>query len=86
MFIYLGCPTVSINGSERCVTINSNGKWCNRNCQLQYCSICEITVSMSDCYDYRLSGATSNGIYRINPGYGLEPFDVYCDMQTDGGG
>jgi hypothetical protein len=41
---------------------------------------------MSDCYDYRLSGATSNGIYRINPGYGLEPFDVYCDMQTDGGG
>ncbi len=33
-----------------------------------------------------MSGATSNGIYRINPGYGLAPFDVYCDMTTDGGG
>ncbi len=33
-----------------------------------------------------MSGATSNGIYQIDPGYGLEPFDVYCDMTTDGGG
>jgi len=42
---------------------------------------------MTDCYDWRfINGATSNGIYRIDPGYGLEPFDVYCDMVTDGGG
>ncbi len=41
---------------------------------------------MRDCYDWRLSGATSDGIYRINPGYGLGSFDVYCDMTTDGGG
>ena len=42
---------------------------------------------MTDCYDWRfMNGATSNGIYRIDPGYGLEPFDVYCDMMTDGGG
>ncbi len=43
-------------------------------------------TKMTDCYDWRLSGATMNGIYTINPGYGLEPFDVYCDMTTDGGG
>ena len=42
---------------------------------------------MTDCYDWRhINGSTSNGIYRINPGYGLQPFDVYCDMMTDGGG
>jgi hypothetical protein len=41
---------------------------------------------MTDCYDWQSSGATSNGIYQIDPGYGLEPFDVYCDMTTDGGG
>src|SRR5450755_3289951 len=36
-------------------------------------------TSMTDCFDWRfINGATSNGIYRINPGYGLEPFDVYC--------
>jgi hypothetical protein len=45
-----------------------------------------IRSGLSDCYDWRLSGATSNGIYRIDPGYGLAPFDVYCDMTTDGGG
>ena len=42
---------------------------------------------LQDCYDWRfINGSTSNGIYRIDPGYGLEPFDVYCDMITDGGG
>ena len=45
-----------------------------------------IPTTMTDCYDWRLNGSTSNGIYPINPGYGLEPFNVYCDMMTDGGG
>ena len=44
--IYLGCPTDNINGSDRCVTINSNGKWCNRNCALRYCYICVIKCSI----------------------------------------
>jgi hypothetical protein len=44
--IYLGCPTDNINGSEQCVTINSNGKWCNRNCALRYCYICVINFSI----------------------------------------
>jgi hypothetical protein len=46
-----------------------------------------ITSALTDCYDWlHINGSTSNGIYRIDPGYGLEPFDVYCDMTTDGGG
>ena len=30
-------------------------------------------------------GSTGSGNYTINPG-GIAPFDVYCDMTTDGGG
>jgi hypothetical protein len=46
-----------------------------------------ISLVMTDCYDWlHINNATSNGIYRIDPGYGLQPFDVYCDMTTDGGG
>jgi hypothetical protein len=42
---------------------------------------------MTDCYDWRFKNcATSSGIYSINPGYELAPFDVYCDMMTDDGG
>jgi hypothetical protein len=42
---------------------------------------------MTDCDDWRLmGGATTDGIYRIDPGHGLAPFDVYCDMHSDGGG
>ena len=42
---------------------------------------------MTDCYDWRfVGGATTDGIYRIDPGHGLEPFDVYCDMTTEDGG
>jgi hypothetical protein len=44
-------------------------------------------LAMIDCYDWRFfNKSTSNGIYRIDPGYGLTPFDVYCDMTTDDGG
>ncbi|MCB9761407.1 MAG: hypothetical protein H6739_16310 [Alphaproteobacteria bacterium] len=43
----------------------------------------------TDCLDLQAQGYTTTGTYPIDPdGYasGLEPFDVTCDMQTDGGG
>jgi hypothetical protein len=31
-------------------------------------------------------GPVGSGVYRIHPSTAPQPFDVYCDMQTDGGG
>uniref|UniRef100_A0A914WQN8 Fibrinogen C-terminal domain-containing protein n=1 Tax=Plectus sambesii TaxID=2011161 RepID=A0A914WQN8_9BILA len=41
---------------------------------------------MTDCYDWRsIGGASTDGIYQIRPP-GMDSFDVWCDMTTDGGG
>lgn len=37
-------------------------------------------------YPYVYAGATGDGVYRIAPGGGIEPFDVRCDMTAEGGG
>lgn len=33
-----------------------------------------------------MSPGSSSGTYTIDPGYGVDPFEVYCDMETAGGG
>lgn len=41
---------------------------------------------MNDCYDWlHIGGAKTSGIYEITPP-GVKPFEVFCDMETDGGG
>ncbi len=37
-------------------------------------------------YHYLYEGNTGNGLYKIMPQGALLPLDVYCDMETDGGG
>ncbi len=52
-------------------------------------SVNNNTVSLASCKTILDSGkSTGDGIYKIDPdGDGTnEPFDVYCDMTTDGGG
>lgn len=48
----------------------------------------------ASCWDYRYpseptlryAGNTGSGYYRIQPSQDSPPYDVYCDMTTDGGG
>jgi flagellin-like protein len=45
--------------------------------------------TIRSCLDLLEAGNVANGIYEIDPdgdGGGEEPFEVYCDMTTDGGG
>ncbi|PIK41391.1 putative ficolin-2-like [Apostichopus japonicus] len=39
----------------------------------------------SDCLDVQENGDNMSGVYTIKPD-GADPFQVYCDMDTDGGG
>ncbi|NXM84800.1 FGL2 protein, partial [Oenanthe oenanthe] len=45
-----------------------------------------IQIMQRDCADHYMAGRRSNGIYRISPDSRNESFEVYCDMQTNGGG
>ena len=43
-------------------------------------------LSAEDCYDWlHVYGSTTSGVYRISPP-GIDPFNVYCDMDNNGGG
>uniref|UniRef100_A0A8C5J447 Fibrinogen like 2 n=1 Tax=Junco hyemalis TaxID=40217 RepID=A0A8C5J447_JUNHY len=45
-----------------------------------------IQIMQRDCADHYTAGRRSNGIYRISPDPRNGSFEVYCDMQTQGGG
>ena len=47
----------------------------------------ELPEQPHDCADIKAGGVNVSGVYGIYPdgGNGL-PFNVYCDMETDGGG
>ena len=41
---------------------------------------------VADCYDAMTQGANKSGVYNIQPNNTNSSFNVYCDMETDGGG
>ena len=41
---------------------------------------------IADCYDAMTQGANESGVYNIQPNNTNSSFNVYCDMETDGGG
>jgi flagellin-like protein len=46
----------------------------------------DVLVTGLSCLDILNNGdSTGDGLYEINPA-GIDPFEVYCDMTTDGGG
>ncbi|XP_013420999.2 microfibril-associated glycoprotein 4-like [Lingula anatina] len=45
-----------------------------------------FTIDGRDCAELYKSGEVRSGVYQIHPGNSADPFGVYCDMTTDGGG
>ncbi|XP_022097046.1 ficolin-1-like isoform X1 [Acanthaster planci] len=43
-------------------------------------------TSPKDCSEAFTNGATASGVYTVQPEDDGSPFEVYCDMETDGGG
>jgi hypothetical protein len=46
----------------------------------------QLKIVPRSCYHAKLLGHSISGIYEIDPRDRLGSFDVYCDMETDGGG
>jgi hypothetical protein len=53
-----------------------------------YACSCSAYRNPSDTngYHYVYDGSTGSGTYKIMPKGAIKPFEVYCDMDTDGGG
>ena len=44
-----------------------------------------VAAGLRNCAELYKAGERISGVYTINPDYG-DPFDVYCDQETAGGG
>ena len=57
-------------------------------CFLQTVILSSLTHAgaISDCHDAMMQGASHSGVYTIQPNNSNTSFNVYCDMETDGGG
>jgi hypothetical protein len=68
-------PTGYVTNDEDCNDLNS--------------TLSPINGCALDCYELMEHGVSTSGSYLIDPdgiGIGDTPFEVYCDMDTDGGG
>lgn len=88
-YVYTGDAqgwVIKSGGGNQSYSIIQNGAtryWSNNS----YATSC-LGYIKSGTNMYTYVGATGDGVYRIDPdGSGtIAPFDVYCDMTTDGGG
>jgi hypothetical protein len=80
-----GNPSSSISDCTPPVGYTTNDDDCNDlNDTLSPLNGCAL-----DCYELMENGVTTSGSYLIDPDgidVGNTPFEVYCDMDTDGGG
>uniref|UniRef100_A0A667XE51 Fibrinogen-like 2a n=1 Tax=Myripristis murdjan TaxID=586833 RepID=A0A667XE51_9TELE len=61
--------------------INKISSTCNTQCQLQ-----PTAQSPRDCSDYNALEGRKNGVYRVTPDPRNGTFEVFCDMESFGGG
>ena len=53
---------------------------------LENTNVAHERTPLRTCKDTLDQGFNESGVYTIDPGDGYGPFEVYCDMETDGGG
>ncbi|XP_069834142.1 fibroleukin [Dendropsophus ebraccatus] len=63
----------------------SNGDKCSNNCPLKE-ALPSIQLIFQDCSDYYKMGKRRNGIYQVMPDPKNKTFEVFCDMESMGGG
>ena len=60
---------------------------CVQSCSFVYIYTIYIHAGeIKDCYDAKVQGANESRVYTIHPINTNSSFNVYCDMETDGGG
>ncbi|MEE6481407.1 hypothetical protein FKM82_012854 [Ascaphus truei] len=65
--------------------LNSLDNKCSSNCPLLE-ALPSIQLIYKDCSDHYKAGKKVNGIYRVTPDPKNKTFEVYCDMESMGGG
>jgi len=76
-----------IEGSLRYNSDSKSMEYCNGSEWMRLLSE-RITpkVYYASCHEIYQANGGRNGVYKIKPSGVNDPFDVYCDMSTDGGG
>ncbi|XP_006137584.1 fibroleukin [Pelodiscus sinensis] len=76
-----------VNGKIENMTIffNSRNVICSSECPVIE-SRPVVQLIYKDCADHYAAGRSSNGIYRVIPDPKMNSFEVYCDMESMGGG
>ncbi|XP_029902196.1 fibrinogen-like 2a [Myripristis murdjan] len=64
--------------------INKISSTCNTQCQLQ--PTAQFILAPRDCSDYNALEGRKNGVYRVTPDPRNGTFEVFCDMESFGGG
>uniref|UniRef100_A0A8C5QHQ0 Fibrinogen like 2 n=1 Tax=Leptobrachium leishanense TaxID=445787 RepID=A0A8C5QHQ0_9ANUR len=75
---------ISMNNVEDYVEHKIANLSCSNNCELK--SNPSIQLIFQDCAAYYKIGKKLNGTYRVTPDPKNKTFEVYCDMESSGGG
>ncbi|CAI4221444.1 unnamed protein product [Auanema sp. JU1783] len=84
-FDYNEVPSGQTSTSQQYLVFATNASnWYLRSGNEAYCFACEHPAQKTDCLDWKYAGNLSSGIYPIT--LQNNTYEVYCDMETDGGG
>ncbi|XP_071809682.1 uncharacterized protein [Asterias amurensis] len=81
--------TSTTDATERTTTMETDSSTMNQASTTdatERTTTTETVAPPKDCSDILVSGVSTSGVYTVHPLDSGEAFQVYCDMETDGGG